>query len=128
MKTLMAMLLLATTAVAEEVQLQTLTGVVHGTLVVPATEAPVPVVLLIAGSGATNRDGNIAGLPGSNDCLKMLAEGLAKNGIASVRYDKRGIGASTAAGTKESELRFDTYVADVAAWVKQLRKDARFST
>jgi pimeloyl-ACP methyl ester carboxylesterase len=53
---------------------------------------------------------------------------LAANGIASVRYDKRGIGASAAPGAKEADLRFDTYVADAAAWVKQLRNDARFSS
>ena len=122
------MLVLLATAGAEEVSLQTLTGVVYGTLLVPAAEKPVPVVLMIAGSGPTDRNGNVAGLPGGNDSLKMLAEGLAANGIASLRYDKRGIGASAAAGPKESDLRFDTYVADAAAWVQQLRKDARFST
>lgn len=128
MKTLLALLLLVTTATAEEVSLQTLTGVVHGTQLLPAKEEPVPVVLLIAGSGPTDRNGNVAGLPGPNDSLKMLAEGLAAKGVASVRYDKRGIAASAAAGPKEADLRFDTYVADAAAWVQQLRKDKRFST
>lgn len=128
MKTLAALLLLATTATAQDVSLQTLTGAIHGTLQLPAGKTPMPVVLLIAGSGPTDRNGNVAGLPGPNDSLKMLAEGLAANGIASVRYDKRAIGASAAAGPKEADLRFDTYVADAAAWVQQLRKDARFST
>lgn len=128
MKTLAALLLLATAATAEDVSLQTLTGVLHGTLQLPAGEGPVPAVLLIAGSGPTDRNGNVAALPGPNDSLKMLAEGLAANGIASVRYDKRGIGASATAGAKEADLRFDAYVADAAAWVQQLRKDARFST
>ncbi len=64
----------------------------HGTLETPDASAPWPAVLIVAGSGPTDRDGNSAGLPGANDSLKQLALGLAKQGIASVRYDKRGIG------------------------------------
>ncbi len=44
-----------------------------------------------------------------------------------MRYDKRGIGASASAMTKESDLRFDTYVDDAVAWLKLLASDARFS-
>lgn len=119
--------LLSAAPASEPVTLDTLSGTLHGTLLVPAGEAPMPAVLLIAGSGPTDRDGNVAGLPGRNDSLKMLAEGLAANGIASLRYDKRGIAGSTAAGPKEIDLRFDTYVADAAAWVARLKGDPRFS-
>jgi pimeloyl-ACP methyl ester carboxylesterase len=113
---------------AATLTLQTPTGAVHGTLLVPQSEKPVPVVLIIAGSGPTDRDGNSGLLFGKNNSLKMLAEGLEANGVASLRYDKRGIAASRAAGRSESELRFDTYVDDAAAWVRELRKDARFSS
>ena len=58
----------------------------------------------------------------------MLAHSLATANIASVRFDKRGIGASAAAGPKEADLRFENYVDDAAAWVEQLRHDKRFST
>jgi pimeloyl-ACP methyl ester carboxylesterase len=47
------------------------------------------------------------------------------NGIASLRYDKRGIGESKVE-TKESDLRFDTYIDDAVAWCNQLH-DKRFS-
>lgn len=125
----MFVLLAACAATAEEVKLATLTGTLHGTLLVPPRgDARVPVALLIAGSGPTDRDGNSKGLPGRNDSLRMLAETLAANGIASIRYDKRGIGASAAAGTSEADLRFDHLVADAAGWIRQLRKDPRFST
>jgi pimeloyl-ACP methyl ester carboxylesterase len=67
-------------------------------------------------------------LPGPNDSLKMLAEALAANGTASVRYDKRGIGASRAAGLEERDLRFDTYVDDAGAWITRLKNDPRFSS
>ncbi|HEY2094100.1 MAG TPA: alpha/beta fold hydrolase [Thermoanaerobaculia bacterium] len=96
-------------------------GAIHGTLLLPADMTkPVPVVLIIAGSGPTDRDGNSAMLPGHNDSLKMLATDFAMNGIASLRYDKRGIAQSAVPGTKESDLRFDTYVDDAVAWCNQL--------
>ena len=58
----------------------------------------VPGVVLIGGSGPTDRDGNNSLLPLRIDLLKQIAELLAKNGIASLRYDKRGVAASAAAG------------------------------
>jgi pimeloyl-ACP methyl ester carboxylesterase len=58
----------------------------------------------------------------------MLADGLAERGIASLRYDKRGIAASRAAMTSESDLRFNHFIEDAGAWIKQLREDKRFST
>ena len=108
--------------------LETPTGVLHGTLMFPLSKSPHPIVLIIAGSGPTNRDGNSAVVSGSNNSLKMLAEGLAGNGIASLRYDKRGVGESAKALGKESDLRFDVYINDAVLWSKQLRRDKRFST
>jgi uncharacterized protein len=85
------------------------------------------VALIIAGSGPTDRNGNSVGAPGTNDAYRMLAEALAQRGIASVRYDKRGVAASGAAAGSETELRFETYVQDAAAWLRLLRMDPRFS-
>jgi pimeloyl-ACP methyl ester carboxylesterase len=99
----------------------------YGSLLIPGHKVKPPVILLISGSGPTDRDGNSPALQGKNDGLKMLAEELAIAGFASVRYDKRGIGESFAAGKSEAELRFQTYVADVQLWVKQLNADPRFS-
>lgn len=107
------------------ITLQTETGNVEGTLLVPESKNKVQLVLIIAGSGPTDRDGNNPVM--KNNSLKMLAEGLAENGIASVRYDKRGIGESKNAGVSESELRFEQYVQDAQAWVDFLSKDSRFS-
>ena len=67
-------------------------------------------------------------MPGPNNSLKLLAEALAERGIATVRYDKRGIGASRAAMTSEADLRFDMLADDAAAWVKRMRLDTRLST
>jgi pimeloyl-ACP methyl ester carboxylesterase len=86
-----------------------------------------PIVLIIAGSGPTDRDGNSGALPGKNNAYRMLANALAADGIASLRYDKRGIGESRTAGIREANLRFDMYVDDAVAWVSQLHGDTRFS-
>ena len=111
----------------EEITLNTQTGDIHGKLMLPESNAPCPVVIIIAGSGPTDMDGNSIGTGLTNNSLLYLARELAANGIASVRYDKRGIGKSSAAGTKEEELRFDHYIDDAAAWADKLAGDARFS-
>ena len=82
---------IVTLVVEEEVQLETPTGTLHGTLLYPVDRGPLPVVLLIAGSGPTDRNGNSVGLPGANNSLMLLAEALAERGIATLRYDKRGV-------------------------------------
>jgi pimeloyl-ACP methyl ester carboxylesterase len=107
------------------IELVTPTGIIDGTLTLPA-EAHPPVALLVAGSGPTDRNGNSTLLPGPNDSYLMLALGLAERGIASVRYDKRGVGQSRAAMRSEAELRFDDYVSDAEAWVQKLLQDGRF--
>ena len=114
--------------VEEPTTLTTTTGVIHGTLDLPTGGGPFPVALIIAGSGPTDRDGNSAMLAGKNNSLKMLAQSLVAANIASLRFDKRGIGASASSGPKEADLRFENYVDDAAAWVEQLRHDKRFST
>lgn len=114
--------------VEQSVTLQTPGGVVHGTLLSQVVSSLRPVALIIAGSGPTDRNGNSPLLPGPNNSLKLLAEALADEGIATLRYDKRGIAASAGAAGREEDLRFDDYVTDAAAWVRMLRDDPRFST
>ncbi len=113
-------------AAAEPAMLETGAGTLYGTLEVPPGKPPFPVVLIIAGSGPTDRDGNSAFIKGKNDSLKMIAEALATKGIASLRYDKRGVAESAGAGKAESDLRFDMLVDDASAWGRKLRLDARF--
>ena len=108
------------------VTLHTPAGDLFGTLALPAGPPPYPLVLIVAGSGATDRNGNAGTI--QSDAYKLLAAALAKDGIASVRYDKRGIGESAAALRDESKIRFDDYVDDAQAWVKMLASDKRFSS
>ncbi|MBD1393133.1 alpha/beta fold hydrolase [Mucilaginibacter sp. ZB1P21] len=86
----------------------------------------VPVVLIIAGSGPTDRDGNNNMGSLSGNTYKMLANELGKSGIASLRYDKRMIGQSISS-TKTKELRFDDYVDDAVGLINLLNDDQRFS-
>ena len=115
------------TARSEQVTLDTETGALFGTLTLPQGDGPFPLALIIAGSGPTDRDGNSRILPGKNDSLKMLAEGLAGFGVATVRYDKRGIAASAEAGTDESKVTFDTFIYDAVGWIEKFKCDSRFS-
>lgn len=112
---------------ADEVTLTTPTGTLYGTLLVPASSQAIPVVLMLAGSGPTDRDGNSILLPGPNNCTRMLAEALEARGIASLRYDKRGVGASIGALSRVNDLTFDIEIDDAARWLQQLRGDSRFS-
>lgn len=65
---------------------------VHGTLVRPSGPGPFPAVVMVAGSGPTDRDWNSPLLPGTNGSARLLAEACARTGIASLRYDKRASG------------------------------------
>ena len=105
--------------------LETKTGTIYGTLTTPEKGKDIPVVLIIAGSGPTDRDCNNPMV--KSDAYKKLAHGLAKQNIASVRYDKRGIAASQAAGKNEADLRFEDYVNDAKDWVTILSHDDRFT-
>ncbi len=111
---------------AEEVSITVNGCTIKGTLQVPVSNKQVDVVLIIAGSGPTDRDGNNP-LIGKNNAYNMLADLFNRNGIASLRYDKRGIGESKMAGQSEYDLVFDTYINDAIEWINFLKKDKRFS-
>jgi pimeloyl-ACP methyl ester carboxylesterase len=126
--TLALFFLVPGTAGAEELVIETPTGPLAGSLLVPAGEGPWPVVLILAGSGPTDRDGNSTMFPGRNNSLKQLAEGLATAGIASLRVDKRGVAGSTPAALGEIDLTFDVFIDDAARWCRWLQSDDRFSS
>lgn len=94
-------------------------GNLHGTMVSPGSDAPV--VLMAPGSGPTDRDGN-SGLGIRTNMYKLLAEGLAEKGIASVRVDKRGMFGSAAAGNANA-VTVDLYAEDYRNWIDAIRAE-----
>nr|WP_321413094.1 alpha/beta fold hydrolase [uncultured Allomuricauda sp.] len=107
------------------ITLATETGNIQGTMLSPERSNKIPVVLIIAGSGPTDRNGNNPMM--KNNALKMLAKGLGNHGIASIRFDKRGIAESTEAGVEESNLKFETYIEDAKDWIDLLEQYYSFS-
>ena len=97
---------------------------VNGTLTIPQDFSTKKVALIIQGSGPTDRNGNNPSM--TNNSLKMLADSLADHGIASLRYDKRGIAGSHVPDLKESDMSLDLFIEDAAGWVKLLNSDDRF--
>lgn len=96
-------------------------GPLKGTMLLPADAKKPPIVLIIPGSGPTDRDGdNPLGVKARPYLL--LAEGLAANGVGSVRIDKRGMFASKAAIPDANKVTIGDYADDVAAWIAAIRK------
>ncbi len=122
----LALALLAAAPVAPAAPVETFveapgpSGALKGTMLVPAAAPAAPVVLILPGSGATDRDGNNpGGVRGS--IYKRIAEGLAARGIASVRIDKRGLFGSAAAVANPNQVTIADYAADVRSWTGSIR-------
>ena len=109
----------------EEIQVSG--GKMIGQVEIPEGEGPFPLVIILAGSGPTDRNGNSLIMVGKNDSLKMLAEELSREGVASIRYDKRGVGQNSELAIKEEDLRFEHYIEDAIAWSRFAKEDERFS-
>nr|WP_314446273.1 alpha/beta fold hydrolase [uncultured Sphingomonas sp.] len=90
-----------------------------GTLVRP-TGPPGAAMILIPGSGPTDRDGNNP-LGVKTSSYRKLAEALAKRGVTTVRIDKRGMFGSAAAGNP-NQVTFADYDGDVRSWIEVTRR------
>lgn len=116
MLTIAAALLLS--SVSTPVELAASPAPLHGTLLTPEGQTQAAAVIL-PGSGPTDRDGNSGQFGVRASTYRLLAEGLAERGVATVRIDKRGIGESAAAGAVEADLRFSAYAEDARAWAAE---------
>lgn len=96
-------------------------GALQGTFVDAGKDAPV--VRIIPGSGPTDRDGNnplgVAAAP-----YRLLAEGLATNGVSTLRIDKRGMFGSKAAIADANSVTVADYAADAHEWAAAARNQA----
>lgn len=116
-----------TSSSPDNIYITTDEGNIYGTLTLPkAVDKKVPVVLLIGGSGPTDRNMNQLPKLRTNSFLLLAAE-LSKNGIASLRYDKRGIGTSYKIGQDLSKVVFEDLVNDACRFITLLKNDQRFS-
>ncbi len=89
---------------------------IYGSLLLPKNHKNY-LVIFHSGSGPTDRDGNNE-YGGTNNCIKKIADSLAKYNIPSFRYDKRGVGKSKDALVSEDSLRIHDYVNDLLLWIK----------
>lgn len=101
-------------------------GALHGTLLTADApgptpgSTPAPVIVILPGSGPTDRDGNnplgVRGAP-----YAKLATALAARGVTSVRVDKRGLFASKGAVADPNAVTIADYAADAGAWAAAAR-------
>ncbi|MEC9150568.1 MAG: alpha/beta fold hydrolase [Pseudomonadota bacterium] len=95
-----------------------LAGTLEGTLA-----QGTPAVLIVPGSGPTDRDGN-SPLGIAAQTYKLLAEALAQHGIASVRIDKRGMFGSATAVPDPNDVTVDDYVTDIESWADTITRES----
>ena len=100
----------------EEVSVEVEPGVtLEGTFARPEGEGPFPAVVLLSGSGPQDRDATLAG---GHRPFAVIADALARAGVASLRADDRGTGASTG---DFSEATLETHLADARALLEAVR-------
>src|SRR6202051_1720570 len=108
---------------AEEAKIRV--GAIDAVLTTPPDVERPPVVLLIAGTGSTDHDGNGPQIKPAT--LKKLSEQLAARKIATLRYDKRGAGGWKPEFGRPDDFRFRDHVDDAVALVNYLRSSGKFS-
>lgn len=100
------------------------TPLIEGTLLLPETSEKKPLVIIIAGSGPTDRNGNQNMM--KNNSLKFLAEELYNKGIATYRYDKRILKIMKSGTIDEKKIKFDDFIDDAIAVTDYFQSDTRF--
>lgn len=116
---LTAMLLAAAAPQVEQVTVPGPQGPLAGTLT--RAEGGGPAVVIIPGSGPTDRDGN-SPLGVTAASYRMLAEALAVRGVSSIRIDKRGMFGSKGAVADANDATMTGYADDARAWAKLAAK------
>jgi pimeloyl-ACP methyl ester carboxylesterase len=103
---------------------------VDGTIVTPVGPRPFPAVVMVAGSGPTDRDWNSPLLPGTNGSARLLARALARAGFASLRYDKRVVGphARKNLQTLIGKVSMQSHLDELASAIRMLANQAQVRT
>jgi len=111
--------------IEKEIHIPSNKVVINGTLLSSDNMGQTPLVIIIPGSGANNRDGNQVGLKANS--LKYLAEELANQQIASYRYDKSTIALLKKNDFNEKDIAFDDFIDDAIAVIDYFIGKERFS-
>ncbi len=98
---------------------------IQGTLLLPEAKENPDLVLIISGSGPTDRNGNQPLM--NNNSLKFLAQGLQERGIASFRYDKRVIPLIRQGNFQEQDISFNDFIDDARQVLNYFKKSAAFN-
>ncbi|MCL1868416.1 MAG: alpha/beta hydrolase [Paludibacter sp.] len=105
------------------ISLRTLSGTIYGIMQMPDNKGNIPLAILVPDCKTDNYfDEQL-----QNQALKTLADSLAKRGIATLRYDKRGTGRSLAADRNGINLTIESYVADLNGWINRYADNTNFS-
>ena len=115
-------------AASETFRVQNDLGVLEGTLDVPEGCGGMPVVIILSGSGSTDRDGNAPDQTTDKpDIYRVLARSIVAAGFAALRYDDPGYAKSAHAVPRNVEdFRYEMEIHAAALFVAKLRTDERF--
>ncbi len=108
-----------------EIAISTNTVTINGTLLTPNSTEKIPLVILIPGSGPTDRDGNNVSM--KNNSLKFLAEQLAKKNIAVYRYDKSVLSFTKEDKEKIDSLTFETFINEAQSVISYFKDTNDYS-
>lgn len=99
-----------------------------GTLLIPEVSSAFPaIVILLSGSGTSDRNGNNFSVPGRSDSLALLAKALASRSIASFRYDKRGSGEAYSMAESGMNVSLDEHIEDAIRIVGDFIRSGLYS-
>ena len=131
MKSLVCILFLATTTLSYAQKIKTtardisVSAYVDGTILVPEGIEKPPIAIIVGDSGPTDRNGNQQMI--NNNSLKLLAEGLSNQGIATFRYDKRILKQMKDRTLNEAEISFENFITDATEVVSYFTRSKAFS-
>ncbi|WP_456421055.1 alpha/beta hydrolase [Lutibacter sp.] len=98
---------------------------INGTLLTPLKSKKTPLVILIPGSGPTDRDGNNVLM--KNNSIKYLAKGLVKNNITTYRYDKSVLSFTPKDKARIDSLTFETFIDEAKSVIEYFKNTQNYS-
>lgn len=128
MKKIICLLLFPLVVFAQKIKTEDIevNSLIKGTLFsLENTSSKPNLVLIIAGSGPTNRNGNQLGM--LNNSLKYLAEAIAKDGNVAFSFDKRIVTQMKEGNLDEKSLRFDDFITDVKDIITYFKNQKKYN-